>query len=181
MKMRSRLHFTTFGRQTFRIQKVAGLYDLFRDGSKPSLMSKVKDSFTCEFRPRVCPIFSQAAAMSALCWPMLKPPPRRAPLKACYRCPVLVAWLPTCKNGESYERGSNCWTCQESQWMVDALGHSDVCLWNSGHQPASGLLDWNCHSACLANSVRGNFTSDLCLSFSQHWRIPLADPARSDL
>jgi hypothetical protein len=30
----------TFGHQTFRIQKVAGLYDLFRDGSKPSLMQK---------------------------------------------------------------------------------------------------------------------------------------------
>ena len=29
MKMRSRLHFN-FGHQTFRIQKVAGLYDLFR-------------------------------------------------------------------------------------------------------------------------------------------------------
>jgi hypothetical protein len=44
----------TFGHQTFRIQKVAGLYDLFRDESKPSLMSKVEDR---EFRPRVSPIF----------------------------------------------------------------------------------------------------------------------------
>jgi hypothetical protein len=51
----------TFGRQTFRIQKVAGPYDLFRDGSKPSLMSKEEDPFTCEFRPRVSPIFSKAA------------------------------------------------------------------------------------------------------------------------
>lgn len=38
--------------------------------------------------------------------------------------------------------------------MVGALGHPDVYLWNSGNQPASGVLDWNCHSACLANSVR---------------------------
>src|SRR6476620_7205309 len=56
----------TFGRQTFRIQKVAGPYDLFRDGSKPSLMSKVEDPFTCEFQPHVSPIFSKAAAMSAV-------------------------------------------------------------------------------------------------------------------
>src|SRR5260370_28278497 len=65
--------------------------------------------------------------------------------------------------------------------MVDTLGHSDVCLWNSGHQPASGVLDWNCHSAYLANSVRGNFASDLCLSFSQRRRIPLAGAASPDL
>jgi hypothetical protein len=29
-------------------------------------MSKVEDPFTCEFRPRVSPIFSKAAAMSAV-------------------------------------------------------------------------------------------------------------------
>src|ERR1700730_18082662 len=64
--------------------------------------------------------------------------------------------------------------------MVDALWHPDVYLGNSGHQPASGLLDWNCHCACLVNSVRGNFTSDLCLPISQRRRIPLASaPCRN--
>src|SRR5882724_1833848 len=105
----------------------------------------------------------------------------RVPLKPCCRCSVLIIWMPNFTKGESYERGNNCWRCKKSQWMVDALGHSDVYLWNSSHQPASGVVDWNCHPACLVNSVRGNFTSNLCLSFSQHWRISLADPARPDL
>ena len=33
--------------------------------------------------------------------------------------------------------------------MVDALGHPDVYLWNSGHQPPSGVLHWNCLCAGL--------------------------------
>jgi hypothetical protein len=47
----------TFGHQTFWIQTVARLYDPFRDGSKPSLMSKAEDPFACEFRPRVSQLF----------------------------------------------------------------------------------------------------------------------------
>ncbi len=35
--------------------------------------------------------------------------------------------------GESYEPGNSCWIYKESQWMVDALGHPDVCLWDTGH------------------------------------------------
>ena len=65
--------------------------------------------------------------------------------------------------------------------MVDALGNPDVYLWNPGHQPASGLFDWNCHRACLVNFVRRNFTFDLCLPISQRRRIPLAGTSRAGL
>ena len=49
----------TFGRQTFRNQTVARLYDPIRDRRKPSLMPKAEDPFACEFRPRVSPIFQK--------------------------------------------------------------------------------------------------------------------------
>jgi hypothetical protein len=55
----------------------------------------------------------------------------------------------------------------------------------SGWSMLWGILMFVCGilaiSLPLANSVRWNFASDLCLSFSQRRRIPLAGPARSDL
>ena len=45
-------------------------------------------------------------------------------------------------------------------------GHSNVCLRDSGHQPASGFLHWNCHCPCLVDSLRRSFAS--------HLRVPVS-------
>jgi hypothetical protein len=65
--------------------------------------------------------------------------------------------------------------------MVDVLRDPDVYFGNSSHQPAAGILHWNCHSARLVNPVRGNFTSNLCFPLSQRWRISLAGTPRRTL
>ena len=100
---------------------------------------------------------------------------KRLPLKACYRCSVLVLWLPNFTNGESYEHLKQLLELQgkASGWSMVWGILMFICGILAISLPP-GLLDWNCHSAGLVNSVRGNFASILCFSFSQRRRIPLA-------
>lgn len=51
--------------------------------------------------------------------------------------------------------------------MVDDLGHSDFCLWDSGHCLPCNIPCWNCNRTRLFDSGRRNCACNLCVSFSQ--------------